>query len=73
MGQIEKIWCLSDREFPEFFKTPPTFISDPFQSRVIAKKTQKSVFLGHPVFPANSLLFDLLLSQYCLSLVAASP
>ena len=32
---------LSKREFPEFFKTVPTFISSPFQSRVKAKKTQK--------------------------------
>ena len=32
---------LSNREFPEFFKTLPTFISSPFQSGVIAKKTQK--------------------------------
>ena len=32
---------LSNREFPEFFKTLPTYISSPFQSGVIAKKTQK--------------------------------
>ena len=26
IGQIEKFWCLSDREFLEFFKTHPTFV-----------------------------------------------
>ena len=24
-AQIDQSWCLSDREFPEFFKTPLTF------------------------------------------------
>ena len=26
-AQIQKFWCLSDREFPELFKTPHTFNS----------------------------------------------
>ena len=25
IGQIENFWCQSDREFPDFFKTGPTF------------------------------------------------
>ena len=37
------------REFPEVFKTPPTFISSPFQSGVIAKNQERAFFLGHPV------------------------
>ena len=28
IGQIEKFWCLSDREFPKFFKNGPTFYSN---------------------------------------------
>ena len=44
MGQIEHFWCLSDREFPEFFKTHPTFDPSPFQ------KAKKGRFLGHPVY-----------------------
>ena len=36
-GQFGKILCLSHREFPEFLKNHPTFISSPFQSGVIAK------------------------------------
>ena len=40
--------CLSDREVSEFFETPSTFISNPFQSGVIAKKPLKSVFFGTP-------------------------
>ena len=30
IGQIGKFLCLSDRKFPEFFETPPTFISKTF-------------------------------------------
>jgi len=37
----EKVWS-------QFFKTPPTFISSPFQSRLIAKKTKKERFFGIP-------------------------
>ena len=47
-GQFVKFLCLSHREFPEVFETPPTFISRPFQSGVIAKKPRKSVFFGTP-------------------------
>ena len=47
-GQFVKFLCLSHREFPEVFKTPPTFISSPFQSGVIAQKPRKSVFFGTP-------------------------
>ena len=36
--------CLSHREFPEVFKTPPTFNSSTFQSGDIAKIAQKRVF-----------------------------
>ena len=48
IGQIEKFWFVSDREFPEFFKKTLTFISCPFQSGVIAKRPRKSVFFGTP-------------------------
>ena len=47
-GQFVKFLCLSHREFPEVFETPPTFISSPFQSGVIAQKPRKSVFFGTP-------------------------
>ena len=40
---------MSDREFPELFETPPTFISSPFQRGVIAKNQERAFFLGHPV------------------------
>ena len=56
-GQFGKLLCLSQREFPEVFETPPTFISSPFQSGLIAKKPRKSVFLGHPVYFQISELF----------------
>ena len=48
-GQIKKFWCLSDREFPEFFKTHPTFVPGHFQSGLISKIPRTCVFLGHPV------------------------
>ena len=48
-GQFGNFLCLSHREFPEVFQTPPTLNSSPFQSGVIAKIPLKSVFLGHPV------------------------
>ena len=35
--QFGKFLCPSHREFPEFLKNHPTFISSPFQSGVIAK------------------------------------
>ena len=38
MVQIEKSQCLSNREFPEFFKTHPTFI---IKSNFKASRTQK--------------------------------
>ena len=47
-SQFGKFLCLSHREFPEVFKTPPTFISSTFQSGVIAKMPLKSVFFGTP-------------------------
>ena len=47
-GQFGKFLCLSHREFPEVFKTPPTFNSSTFQSQVIAKMPLKSVFFGTP-------------------------
>ena len=40
---------VSNREFPEFLKTLPTFISSPFQSGVIAKKNTKEGELGGQV------------------------
>ena len=49
LGQIEKFLCLSDREFPEFFKKHPTFVPSHFQSGVISKMPRTCVFLGHPV------------------------
>ena len=48
IGQIEKFLCLSDREFPEFFKTHPTFVPSHFQSGVISKMPRTCVFFGTP-------------------------
>ena len=50
MGQIKQFWCLSDREFPEFFKNLPFFTlpqSTQWPSVTIFNKSQ--LFLGHPV------------------------
>ena len=50
-GQFGKFLCLSHWEFPEVLEIPPTFISSPFQSGVIAKKNEKERFFGgHPVY-----------------------
>ena len=54
-GQFGKFLCLSHREFPEVFKTPPTFLPTPFQSGVIAKKQDHAFFLGHPVSTSSCL------------------
>ena len=47
IGQIEKFWCLSDREFTEFFKTHPTFIPSHLQSGFMYIQNAKN--MGHPV------------------------
>ena len=49
MGQIEKNWCLSDREFPEFFKNGPTFYSSSTQWPSVTIFHKSQFFLGHPV------------------------
>ena len=49
MGQIEKFWCLSDREFPEFFKNGPTFYSSSTQWPSVTIFHKSQFFLGHPV------------------------
>ena len=41
--QIQKSQCLSDREFPEFFKTHPTFILNPILRPVEAKNLPASL------------------------------
>ena len=50
IGQIEKFWCLSDREFPEFFKTHPTFVPSPFQSGVISKMPRTCGFFWDTMY-----------------------
>ena len=49
IGQIENFLCLSDREFPEFFKRHLTFVPSHFQSGVISKMPRTCVFFGHTV------------------------
>ena len=49
MGQIEQFWCLSDREFPEFFKNGPTFYSSSTQWPSVTIFHKSQFFLGHPV------------------------
>ena len=39
-----KSWCLSDREFPKFFKTPLTFNPSVILKAVIANQTQATSF-----------------------------
>ena len=53
MGQIEQFWCLSNREFSEFFKNGPSFYSSSTEwpSEIIFHKSQ--FFLGHPVYIWN--------------------
>ena len=41
---IVKSWCLSDREFPKFFKTPLTFNPGLNLKAVIANQTQATSF-----------------------------
>ena len=41
---IVKSWCLSDREFPKFFKTPLTFNPGLNLKAVTANKTQATSF-----------------------------
>ena len=48
-GQIEKFWCLSYREFPEFFKNGPTFYSSSTQWPSLTIFHKWHFFLGHPV------------------------
>ena len=50
MGQIEQFWCLSDREFPEFFKNGPTFYSSSTQWPSVTIFHKSQFFLGHPVY-----------------------
>ena len=41
---IVKSWCLSDREFPKFFKTPLTFNPGVNLKAVIANQSQATSF-----------------------------
>ena len=54
-GQIEKFWCLSYREFPEFFKNGPTFYSSSAQWPSVTIFHKWHFFLGHPVYYSPSL------------------
>ena len=49
MGQIEKFWCLSDREFSDFFKNGLTFYSSSTQWPTVTISHKSLFFLGHPV------------------------
>ena len=45
-----KSWCLSDREFPEFFKTPITINLSVNKKGVIADTNRRRVLLWTTVF-----------------------
>ena len=53
MGQIEQFWCLSDREFSEFFKNGPSFYSSSTQWPSVNIFHKSQFFLGHPVHFEN--------------------
>ena len=77
IGQIEKFWCLSDREFPEFFKTHPTFVPSHFQSGVISKMPRTCVFFGTPCIYLSLVLLiptcvKIKVAQSCLSRIVVS-
>ena len=57
MGQIEQFWCLSDREFHEFFKNGPTFYSSSTQWPSVTIFHKSQFFWGHPVCNFLSFLF----------------
>ena len=68
MGQIEKFWCLSYREFPEFFKNGPTFYSSSTQWPSVTIFHKSLFFLGHPVDKdryLESTLSKLHLTNFC--------
>ena len=44
----EEFLCSSEREFPKFFKTHPTFVSRPLLVPSMAHQTLSSVFFGTP-------------------------
>ena len=48
MGQIEKFLCLSDREFPEFFKNGPIFYSSSTQWPSVTIFHKSQFFFGTP-------------------------
>ena len=45
----EEFLCSSERKFPEFCKTHPTFVSSPLLVPSMACQSQKCVFFGTPV------------------------
>ena len=61
-GQIEKFWCLSYREFPEFFKNGPTFYSSSTQWPSVTIFHKWHFFLGHPVHIIYVMLLLLILN-----------
>ena len=67
MGQIEKFWCLSDREFPEFFKNGPIFYSSSTQWPSVTIFHKSQFFLGHPVYYSSTYLssWELLICYAC--------
>ena len=60
MVEIEKSWCLFNREFPEFFKTHPTFIlrSNFKASRTL--KPKRPVLLWYIICSLKWSCFDIL-------------
>ena len=49
----EEFLCSSERKFPEFFKTHPTFVSRPLLVPSMAHQTLSSVFFGTPCIQAE--------------------
>ena len=58
IGQIEIFLSLSDREFPEYFKTHPTFVPGHFQNGVISKMPKTCFFFGTPCISPRPLLLS---------------
>ena len=59
----EEFLCSSERKFPEFCKTHPTFVSRPLLVPSMAHQTLSSVFFGTPCTYFNPLIKKFLTKQ----------